>query len=167
MKTIIKSRIQWPSLMGLALLGLHLGAGDLKAQTTVSNPQTAVEITQTPTAQDQKIQQLPEKLDEIQKERIELKRANSAPAGDTSLHDFESLCSTTATSRPLLHRQPFGGGVRDNRPLQSKSGLSLLPTLLGSRAIPAPRTLPTRLNSLPRSLTSTTRTTSAIRKTTL
>jgi hypothetical protein len=77
-KTIIKSRIQGPSLLGLILLGLQLGAGDLKAQTSVSNTQTAVEGTQTPTAQDQKIQQLQDKLDEIEKELIELKRANSA-----------------------------------------------------------------------------------------
>src|ERR1700677_3034382 len=77
-RTIVTSRIQWASLMGLTLLGLHLGAGDLKAQTSVSNPQTAVEGTQTPTAQDQKIQQLQDKLDEIEKELIELKRANSA-----------------------------------------------------------------------------------------
>jgi hypothetical protein len=77
-ENIIKSRIQWPSLLGMALLGLHLGTGDLKAQTTVSNLQTAVEDTQTPTAQDQKIQQLQDKLEEIQKELIELKRANSA-----------------------------------------------------------------------------------------
>jgi hypothetical protein len=77
-KTIITSRIQGPSLLGLILLGLQLGAGDLKAQTSVSNTQTAVEGTQTPTAQDQKIQQLQDKLDEIEKELIELKRANSA-----------------------------------------------------------------------------------------
>lgn len=78
MKTMIESRIQWPSLLGLSLLGLGLGLGDLKAQTTVPNPQTAVENTQTPTAQDQKIQQLQDKLDEIQKELVELKRANSS-----------------------------------------------------------------------------------------
>jgi hypothetical protein len=77
-KTMIMSRIQWPSLLGLTLLGLHLGAGDLKAQTSVSNPQAAEEGTQTSTAQDQKIQQLQDKLDEIEKELIELKRANSA-----------------------------------------------------------------------------------------
>jgi hypothetical protein len=77
-KTIIKSHIQWPSLLGLALLGLRLGAGDLRAQTTVPKPQTAVEDTQAPTAQDQKIQQLQNKLEEIEKELIELKHANSA-----------------------------------------------------------------------------------------
>src|ERR1700722_17041035 len=77
-KTIIKSRIQWPSLLGLALIGLRLGVGDLKAQTTVPNLQMAVEDTQTPTAQDQKIQQLQNKLEEIEKELIELKHANSA-----------------------------------------------------------------------------------------
>jgi len=75
-KTINKSRIQWPSLLGLALVGLHLGVGDLKAQTTVPNLQTTVEDTQTPTTQDQKIQQLQNKLEEIEKELIELKRTN-------------------------------------------------------------------------------------------
>jgi hypothetical protein len=75
---MMKSRIQWPSLLGLSLLGLSLGLGDLKAQTTAPNPQTAEENTQTPTTQDQKIQQLQDKLEEIQKELIELKRASSA-----------------------------------------------------------------------------------------
>src|SRR5258708_39661910 len=64
-------------LMGLTLgVGLTLRAGDLHARTQTPNLQTAVEGTQTP--QDQKIQQLQDKLDEIQKELIELKRANSA-----------------------------------------------------------------------------------------
>ena len=76
MKTITKSRIQWPSLLGLALIGLRLGVGDLKAQTTVPNLQTSVEGTQT--GQDLKIQQLQDKLEEIQKELMELKQANSA-----------------------------------------------------------------------------------------
>src|ERR1700727_1920827 len=75
-KTIIKSRIQWPSLLGLALIGLRLGVGDLKAQTTVPNLQTSVEGTQT--GQDLKIQQLQDKLEETQKELIDLKKANSA-----------------------------------------------------------------------------------------
>jgi Putative beta-barrel porin-2, OmpL-like. bbp2 len=75
-KTITKLRIQWPSLLGLALIGLRLGVGDLKAQTTVPNLQTAVEGTQT--GQDLKIQQLQDKLEEIQKELMELKQANSA-----------------------------------------------------------------------------------------
>jgi hypothetical protein len=75
-KTIIKSRIQWPSLLGLALIGLRLGVGDLKAQTAVPNLQTSVEGTQT--GQDLKIQQLQDKLEEIQKELMELKHANSA-----------------------------------------------------------------------------------------
>src|ERR1700729_2582026 len=75
-KTIIQSRIQWPSLLGLALIGLRLGVGDLRAQTTVPNLQTSVESTQT--GQDLKIQQLQDKLEEIQKELIELKKVNSA-----------------------------------------------------------------------------------------
>src|ERR1700683_5177946 len=75
---MIKSRIQWPSLLGLACLGLSLGLGDLQAQTTVSNQQTAVESAQTPTTQDEKIQQLQDKLEEIQAELTALKLANSA-----------------------------------------------------------------------------------------
>src|ERR1700729_3425191 len=75
-KTIIQSRIQWPSLLGLALIGLRLGVGDLRAQTTVPNLQTSVESTQT--GQDLKIQQLQDKLEEIQRELIELKKVNSA-----------------------------------------------------------------------------------------
>jgi Putative beta-barrel porin-2, OmpL-like. bbp2 len=77
-KTMIKSRIQWPFLLGLSVLGLNLGLGELKAQTTVPNPQTAVENTLTPTTQDEKIQQLQDKLEEIQAELTALKLANSA-----------------------------------------------------------------------------------------
>ncbi len=67
-------------LMGLTLgVGLTFSAGDLRAQTQTPNLQTAVEGTQTP--QDQKIQQLQDKLEEIQKELIELKKANSAQPG--------------------------------------------------------------------------------------
>ena len=66
--------------MGLTLgVGLTFSAGDLRAQTQTPNLQTAVEGTQTP--QDQKIQQLQDKLEEIQKELIELKKANSAQPG--------------------------------------------------------------------------------------
>jgi Putative beta-barrel porin-2, OmpL-like. bbp2 len=77
-KTMIKSRIQWPLPLGLALLGLSLGPGELKAQITGPNPQTTVENTQAPTTQDEKIQQLQDKLEEIQAELIKLKLANSA-----------------------------------------------------------------------------------------
>jgi hypothetical protein len=117
-KTINKSRIQWPSLLGLALVGLHLGVGDLKAQTTVPNLQTAVEDTQTPTTQDQKIQQLQNKLEEIEKELIELKRTNppqpetthittpkaSAPA-PTAVVAAEEQPASTNPSDP--HSEPF------------------------------------------------------------
>jgi hypothetical protein len=52
--------------MGLTLgVGLTFCAGDLRAQMQTPNLQTAVEGTQTP--QDQKIQQLQDKLKEIQK----------------------------------------------------------------------------------------------------
>ncbi|HEX4575704.1 MAG TPA: hypothetical protein VH117_00015, partial [Edaphobacter sp.] len=63
--------------MGLTLgVGLTLGAGDLPAQAQEPNLKTAVEGPQTD--QDLKIQQLQDRLEEIQKELIELKRANSA-----------------------------------------------------------------------------------------
>src|SRR6202041_3315462 len=57
---------------------LSLGPGDLQGQTTASNLQTAVESAQTPTTQDEKIQQLQDKLEEIQAELTALKLANSA-----------------------------------------------------------------------------------------
>src|SRR5258708_3137827 len=64
-------------LMGLTLgVGLTFSAGGLRAQTQTPNLQTAVEGAQTP--QDQKIQQLQDKLEEIQTELMELKQANSA-----------------------------------------------------------------------------------------
>ena len=78
MKTIIRSCIQWPSPLGLALLGLSLWVGDLKDQTTVPNVQTPVENTQTPKPQDQKIQQSQNKPEEIEKKLTELKHANLA-----------------------------------------------------------------------------------------
>src|SRR5258706_1615749 len=73
----MKSRRKRLYLMGLTLgVGLTLNAGDLRAQTQTPNLQTAVEGTQTP--QDQKIQRLEDKLEELQKELMELKQANSA-----------------------------------------------------------------------------------------
>ncbi len=63
--------------MGLTLgVGLTVSTGNLCAQTQTPNLQTVVEGTQT--GQDLKIQQLQDKLEEIQKEIIELKKANSA-----------------------------------------------------------------------------------------
>ncbi len=44
--------------------------------------------------QDQKIQQLQDKLEEIQKELMELKQANAVAAGDTSHHDSKGIRST-------------------------------------------------------------------------
>jgi hypothetical protein len=64
------------SLIGSILgVGLAFSAGDSRLQAQTPNLQTAVENAQTP--QDQRIQQLQDKLDEIQKELMELKRANS------------------------------------------------------------------------------------------
>ncbi|HZD77831.1 MAG TPA: outer membrane beta-barrel protein, partial [Acidobacteriaceae bacterium] len=69
--------MQQPLLLGLAFLGLSLGGRGLRAQNIEPNQQTAVENTNAQTLQDQKIQQLQDKLEEIQKELMELKRANS------------------------------------------------------------------------------------------
>jgi hypothetical protein len=57
-------------------VGLTVSTGNLLAQTQTPNLQTVVEGTQT--GQDLKIQQLQDKLEEIQRELIELKKANSA-----------------------------------------------------------------------------------------
>jgi len=63
--------------MGLILgVGLAFSAENLQSQTQTPNLQTTVENAQTP--QDLKIQQLQDKLEEIQKELMELKRSNSA-----------------------------------------------------------------------------------------
>jgi hypothetical protein len=85
-------------------VGLAFGPLGLKAQTPATNLQTAVENLQSAqdqnsqsaqdqnpqSAQDQKIQQLQDKLEEIQKELMELKRAN---ATQPETHHF-----TTATA---------------------------------------------------------------------
>ena len=78
MKTKMKSRIQRLSLTGLILgMGLTLSAGDLSGQTQEPALQTVIDD-DTKAAQDQKIQQLQDKLEEIQQQILELKRANSA-----------------------------------------------------------------------------------------
>ena len=109
MKTTIRSRIEWPSSLGLAaLLGLGLWVGDLEAQTTVSNVQAPVENIQTPTPQDQKIQQLQNKLEEIEKELMELKHANAAqldshpaaPATASTALPAASATQATASATP-------------------------------------------------------------------
>ncbi len=63
------------SLIGLAL-GIRLAFSGLNLLAQTPNLQIAVENAQTP--QDQKIQQLQKRLEQIQEELIELKRANSA-----------------------------------------------------------------------------------------
>ena len=76
-KTKIKSPGKTLGLVGLILgVGLAISAGDLRAQTQARNLQTAVENTGA-TPQDLKIQQLQDKLEEIQKELMELKQANA------------------------------------------------------------------------------------------
>jgi Putative beta-barrel porin-2, OmpL-like. bbp2 len=74
-----KSKSPGASATVLALtfaVGLTLGATQLRAQTP--NLQTTVENTNTQTPQDQKIQQLQDKLEEIQKELMQLKQASPA-----------------------------------------------------------------------------------------
>ncbi|WP_260735658.1 porin [Tunturiibacter lichenicola] len=96
-----------------------LSAGDLQAQIQAQNLQTAVENTQaTPdhqTAQDQKIQQLQDKLEEIQKELMELKQSSSVapethhtttPKASVTSSDFsEAEPEITDPSNP--HSEPF------------------------------------------------------------
>src|ERR1700733_8952243 len=94
-------------------VGLVLCAGVSRAQGPSPNLQTAVENTQT--GQDLKIQQLQDKLEEIQKELIELKKANSAQpethhtttakasAAPPSLNEAEP--EVTDPSSP--HSEPF------------------------------------------------------------
>jgi hypothetical protein len=78
-----KPPIKKLGVIGFAFgVGLTLSAGDLQAHAQERNLKTAVEATQAPEAtqspQDQKIQQLEDKLEEIQKELMELKQANAA-----------------------------------------------------------------------------------------
>lgn len=123
-KTIMKSYIQGLGLIGLTFgAGLILSGGDLWAQAQPANLQTTVEETGTvksqavehQTLQDQKIQQLQDKLEEIQKELIELRQANSAApethhtttakASVTSSDLSEAEPEITNPSNP--HSEPF------------------------------------------------------------
>src|SRR5260370_12694552 len=88
-------------LMGLTLgVGLTFSAGGLRAQTQTPNLQTAVEGAQTP--QDQKIQQLQDKLEEIQKELMELKQANST---QPTTH-FSTTAKASAPPAALAEAEP-------------------------------------------------------------
>src|SRR5260370_22957751 len=87
--------------MGLTLgVGLTFSAGGLRAQTQTPNLQTAVEGAQTP--QDQKIQQLQDKLEEIQTELMELKQANSA---QPATH-FTTTAKASAPPSALTQEEP-------------------------------------------------------------
>ncbi|MGH9595632.1 MAG: hypothetical protein ACRD3K_02425, partial [Edaphobacter sp.] len=75
----MKQKAKSPSV-SLTLLALTLGAVltcSPGVQAQAPNLQTAVENTNIQTLQDQKIQQLQDKLEEIQRELTELKKANS------------------------------------------------------------------------------------------
>src|SRR5207248_4982446 len=88
-------------MVGLAFgIGLTLSAGDLQAQAQEYNLKAAVEGTQTP--QDQKIQQLEDKLEEIQKELMELKQANSA---QPATH-FTTTAKASAPPSALTEEEP-------------------------------------------------------------
>ena len=94
-------------------LALFLGVGlmfytvDLRAQEPAPQA-TADEIR---AAQDQKIQQLQDKLEEIQQEILELKRANSA---QPETHHF-TTAKASAPPPSISEAEPV-----DNQPLQSK-----------------------------------------------
>src|ERR1700736_814255 len=88
-------------LIGLSLgVGLMFSAGDLWAQTQTPNLQTAVEGTQTPPGQ--KIQQLQDKLEEIQKELMELKQATSAQPPP----HFTTTAKASAPPSALTEEEP-------------------------------------------------------------
>src|SRR5260370_35351540 len=77
--------------MGLTFgVGLTLSAGNLLAQAQEPTPQTTVDNTKA--VQDHNIQQLQEKLEEIQKELMELEKATSAAP--------ETHHTTTAKASP-------------------------------------------------------------------
>jgi hypothetical protein len=110
----MKSASKRLCLAGLTLgVGLTFSAGDSRAQTQAPNLQTAVEGTQTP--QDQKIQQLQDKLEEIQKELIELKRANSSQPETHHITTAKASASPSAlteaepeiTDPSSPHSEPF------------------------------------------------------------
>ena len=84
MQKITKSLSLRSYLVGLAL-GMRLTFGAMNLFAQAPNLQLVVENAQTP--QDQKIQQLQERLEQIQKELIELKRSNST---QTETHHITS-----------------------------------------------------------------------------
>ena len=101
--------------MCLTLVGLTFCTGDLPAQTTEPNPGPTAEEKLTSAAQDIKIQQLQDQLEEIQKELIQLKQDRSvapethhfttakASAAAPSLNEAEP--EVTDPSNP--HSEPF------------------------------------------------------------
>jgi hypothetical protein len=87
------SRIRGTTLMCLTLVGLTLCTADLIAQTTEPNPEPTAEDKLASAAQDIKIQQLQDQLEEIQKELIQLKQDRSA-APET--HHFTTAKASVA-----------------------------------------------------------------------
>jgi hypothetical protein len=91
-------------LLGLALvLGLTLNGGDSKAHAQQPSLKTVVEGPQTD--QDLKIQQLQNKLEEIQKELIELKRSNLAQHGTADVTTPKSFTSHAAISQSAISEE--------------------------------------------------------------
>src|SRR5271170_6722078 len=110
-KTTMKSRVQRLGLIGFTFgVGLTLSTRDLGAQTQIANLRTAVEeagtvqnqTTSNQTLQDQKIQQLQDKLEEIQKQLMELKQAN-AVAPETH---HTTTAKASVTSSDLSDAEP-------------------------------------------------------------
>jgi len=108
--------------MCLTLVGLTLCTADLIGQTTEPNPEPTAEDKLASAAQDIKIQQLQDQLEEIQKELIQLKQDRSA-APET--HHFTTAKASVAAP---IH------------PIRTRSRL-LLPTSPGSTAMRARKTL--------------------------
>jgi hypothetical protein len=98
-------------------LGLGLNAVNLEAQTENTTPSTSVEERQK--AQDQRIQQLQEKLDELQQELIKLKAANvidlserhittaKASGPPTSIASTPAPLELPVTNPPNSNSEPF------------------------------------------------------------
>jgi hypothetical protein len=98
-KTKLRSYLWRPGFSVFAsCAGLMLSAGTMQMQAQKQTLQTAVENTQT--GQDLKIQQLEDRLEEIQKELIQLKRSNMAPPTEPHL-----TTTAKASAPPETHVQ--------------------------------------------------------------
>ena len=87
-------------MLALILPGISLGARDIGAQTVLPNQQSAVVNTDAQTLQDRKIQQLQDKLEELQKELMELKQANSTRPEAHNITTAKPTTPSAAISAP-------------------------------------------------------------------